>query len=340
MKFDFVIGNPPYQENIENRSEQPPVYHYLYDQAMDISSVVEFITPARFLFNAGKTPEKWNKKMLNDKHFKILEYEQNSSIIFPNTDIKGGVAITYRNASKDYGAIKNFIHLDELKSIKEKVNVDPLQNFSSLIFSNTSYKYSPSFYKENPEFAKRVSGGSKRYLSSSVFDKFPEAFSESQLEDDYVKIIGLKDRKRKFMWFKKSYLNPPSNFVNFKIILPASNGSGALGEVLSTPLIGEPLIGHTETFISIGSFDSQQEVSNCLKYIKCRFTRTLLGIRKITQGNKRPEIWNEIPLQDFTSSSDIDWSQPIANIDKQLYKKYSLSDEEINFIETNVKEME
>lgn len=340
MKFDFVIGNPPYQENLEHRSEQPPVYHYFYDSAIDIADNVEFITPGRFLFDAGKTPRKWNDKMLNDVHFKVLQYEQKSSKIFPNTDIKGGVAITYRSKKKDFGAIKTFIHLDELRLIKKRINVDPQNNFSKLVWSNTSYKYNSIFFKEHPEFKSRVSGGSKRYLSSSVFDKFPEAFYEKRPGSDYIKIIGLKGKKRKFMWFNRNYLNPPDNFEKFKVIIPASNGSGALGEALSTPLVGEPLVGHTETFISIGSFEIETQAIYCMKYIKTKFARTCLGIKKITQGNKRPDIWSEIPLQDFTSSSDIDWSQSIANIDKQLYKKYNLTEEEITFIESNVKEME
>ena len=338
--FDYVIGNPPYQENIDNRSEQPPVYHFFYDSAIEISDSVELITPARFLFDAGKTPNTWNKKMLNDEHFKVLLYEQNSANIFSNTDIKGGVAITVRNENKYYGAIKTFIHFEELQTIKKKINVDASNNFSNLIYSNTSYKYNPSFFEENKGFENRVSGGSKRYLSSSVFEKFPEAFLEEKPNDEYVKIIGLKKLKRKIMFFKKTYLNPPDNFENYKLIVPASNGSGAIGEVLSTPLIGEPLIGHTETFISIGNFETEQEANNCMKYIKSKFTRTLLGIKKITQGNKKASTWSEIPLQDFTSNSDIDWSKSIHEIDLQLYKKYGLDDKEIEFIESHVKEME
>ena len=337
--FDYVIGNPPYQENIENRSEQPPIYHFFYDAAISVSKCVEYITPARFLFDAGKTPSVWNKKMLNDTHFKVLMYEQNSQKIFANTDIKGGVAITVRNENKNYGKIETFIHFDELKTIREKVKTDKNNNFSNLIFSNTSYKYTPLFFNENDGFDKRVSGGSKRYLSSSVFEKFPEVFFENKPDGEYATIIGLKNLKRKRYFFKKAYLNPPTNFDKFKVIVPASNGSGAIGEVLSTPLIGEPLIGHTETFISIGSFDTIEEADNCLKYIKSKFARTLLGIKKITQGNKKAETWSEIPLQDFTSNSDIDWSKSIHEIDLQLYKKYGLDEKEIEFIETHVKEM-
>ena len=72
---------------------------------------------------------------------------------------------------------------------------------------------------------------------------------------------------------------------------------------------------------------------------KTKFSRALLGVLKITQDNP-PEKWKFIPLQDFTSNSDIDWTKSIAEVDQQLYKKYGLSEEEIQFIESKVKEME
>ena len=122
------------------------------------------------------------------------------------------------------------------------------------------------------------------------------------------------------------------------MFVPKSNGSGAIGEVLSTPLIGEPLIGGTQTFISIGAFDSRSEAEACLKYIKTKFARTMLGILKVTQDNPK-DTWRFVPLQDFTSGSDIDWSQSVAEIDRQLYKKYALTPDEIAFIEEKVSPM-
>ena len=122
------------------------------------------------------------------------------------------------------------------------------------------------------------------------------------------------------------------------MFLPAANGSGAIGEVLSTPLVGTPLVGHTQTFLTIGCFENKQEAENCLKYIKTKFARTMLGVLKITQANKKP-TWAYVPLQNFTDNSDIDWTKSIHDIDLQLYKKYKLSQEEINFIESHVEEM-
>lgn len=122
MKFDFVIGNPPYQEQTDSESSRmPPVYDKFMDASYRVGEKVELITPARFLFNAGYTPKAWNEKMLADPHFKVLFYEPNSSSIFPNTDIKGGIAISYRDDKQDFGAIGTFTKYPELNYILRKV---------------------------------------------------------------------------------------------------------------------------------------------------------------------------------------------------------------------------
>ena len=126
--------------------------------------------------------------------------------------------------------------------------------------------------------------------------------------------------------------------MTYNVLVPESNGSGAIGEVLSTPLIGTPLIGHSDTFLTIGNFKNEAEANACLKYVKTKYARVMLGILKATQHNPAP-TWKYVPLQDFTSSSDIDWSKSIHEIDEQLYKKYGLDKHEIDFIEKNVKEM-
>ena len=107
---------------------------------------------------------------------------------------------------------------------------------------------------------------------------------------------------------------------------------------MSSPIVVEPNVGYTQSFIGIGAVKNIEEAEAILKYIKTRFVRALLGILKRTQDNP-PERWKYVPLQDFTSSSDIDWSKSIAEIDEQLFVKYGLDDEEKNFIRTKVKEM-
>lgn len=90
MKFDFVIGNPPYQKPADATNRQEPVYQYFYDAAEKIADKYIIISPARFLFNAGLTPKAWNEKMLSDEHLTVEYYNKNSAQVFANTDIKGG----------------------------------------------------------------------------------------------------------------------------------------------------------------------------------------------------------------------------------------------------------
>ena len=234
MKFDFAIGNPPYQDNAigENDTYAPPVYNKFLDAAYAVADSVEMIHPARFLFNAGSTPKAWNEKMLNDPHFKVMHYEEDASKVFANTDIKGGVAITYRTSDAKYEPIVVFTKYPALNHILHKVNntIDFVP-MDTLVVTRTAYRLTEKLHQE-----------------------------------------------------------------------------------------------HTEA-------------TNLLKYIKSKFARAMLNVLKITQ-HLTPDVWKYVPRQDFTDKSDIDWSVSIANIDKQLYKKYGLSEEEIAFIETNVKEME
>lgn len=325
MKFDVVIGNPPYQEETKDTSDKP-IYNYFMSEAYKFADKVCFITPARFLFNAGKTPKKWNAKMLNDKHLKVAYYEQDSSNVFPNTDIKGGVAITYRDTQKNFGKIGTFTHFEELNNILRKVVDDRFESIFPIISVQMDYKFKPEY--------KILQAG----LTSNIFEKQSELFSKDKASEKQAKIMGRFNSKRTYRFIDEKYLILPENYNKFKVFLPESNGSGAIGEVLSTPLVGEPLVGHTQTFISFGAFDNREEAENLLKYIKTKFARTMLGTLKITQHNKAP-TWVNVPLQNFTNNSDIDWSQSIAQIDQQLYKKYGLSEKEIAFIEEKVREM-
>ncbi|STZ01543.1 Eco57I restriction-modification methylase [Moraxella lacunata] len=341
MKFDVVVGNPPYQDNIEHREEQPSIYQYFYDLAEKCGNKYCLISPARFLFNVGSTPAEWNRKMLNDEHLKVLYFNGNPRGVFDKNEIKGGVAIVYRDNDTNFGKIGIFTSYNELNDIVEKVVTENFTSIGELLHSNTSYKYSKLLWQENPTLVSRVSGGSKRYLSSSVFDNLHELFFDENPNDDkeYIQILGRQNNTRIFKWLRRDYLAEHPNMDKYKVLIPSSNGSGKLGETLSTPVIENPTQGHTETFISFGAFDNKIEAGNLLKYLKTKFARLMLGVVKVTQGNKTKEVWSKVPLQDFTENSDIDWTQSIGEIDKQLYQKYGLSDDEIAFIESKVREM-
>lgn len=351
MKFDYCIGNPPYQENMQNTSDVP-VYNDFMDAAYTVADKVELITPARFLFDAGKTPKDWNHKMLNDEHFKVMNYEVSSKNVFANTDIKGGVAIHYRDASSNFGAIGVFSAFKEMNTIRTKVLSFNEDSFSTIIYSAETYKFTQTMYDEHPEILDMkiivngeekplISEGHEKDLVSNIFDKLKDiVFFMDKPSDgnEYMQIYGRYNNDRCYMWIKRSYIADAENINSYKVFVPKANGSGAIGEILVTPVIGEPVIGHTQTFISIGNFSEKEVASNVLKYVKSKFCRTMLSMLKVTQINQRP-TWKLVPMQNFTSNSDIDWNKSISDIDKQLYQKYGLSDDEINFIETHVKEM-
>ena len=341
MKFDYAIRNPPYNDEQGTGNQKnfaAPVYNKFLDAAYEISDKVELIHPARFLFDAGATPKEWNQKMLRDPHLKVLFHEQDSSKVFANTSIKGGVAITYRDATRNFGAIETYTAYPELNTILKKVSSrNDFNSFGEIIANRGLYRFSKKAYAECPQEMEKITDSR---VGASSFERMPTLFTVDKPNDgkSYAQFFGLLKGKREYRWFRIDYFNKVESFEHYKVLLPAANGSGALGETLSTPIIGHPFIGHTETFLSIGNFIVESDAKACMNYIKSKFCRALLGVLKITQHNSADK-WKYVPLQDFTSNSEINWSASIHDIDQQLYKKYGLSQQEIDFIESHVKEM-
>ena len=343
MKFDYVIGNPPYQEEAPGTStSDKPVYHTFMDAAYSVSDKVELITPARFLFDAGATPSVWNRKMLNDTHFKVLQYESDAKYFFSSIELPGGIAISYRDATRNFGAMKQFIQYNELNKIARKVKEKHEKTLNSIMYPQNKFNLS-NLYEDFPILKTRIgSDGKDKRFRQIVMERFPEIFSE-QKSDDSLRTLGLIGRQREYRYISRRYVEYETWIDKYKVFVPFSNGaSGTLGKeparLISKPALGLPGDGITQTFIGIGEFGTKTEADNLMKYILSKFARILLGILKVTQGNK-PETWSYVPLQDFTAHSDIDWSKSVAEIDQQLYRKYDLTADEIEFIETHVKEM-
>lgn len=335
-KFYAVIGNPPYQETTDSDSTRmPPIYDSFMDEAYKVSDKVELITPARFLFDAGYTPHAWNEKMLNDSHFKVIHYETDSQQVFPGVEIKGGVAITYRDINTNYGPIGIFTKFDPLNAILKKVRKQTKEFIDGRVSSPLNYQLTDIAKKENPSLVNR--------LRSNAFTALSSLFHETIPNDGrhYITIIGLgSDKKRTKRYVRADYINDGKGILNYwNLLLPKSNGTGTFGESLSATMIAPPETGHLQTFISIGAFDTQEEALNAQKYIRTKFVRAMLGVLKVTQDNPSPK-WRFVPLQDFSPESDIDWSQSVSDIDKQLYRKYGLTPDEASFIESHVKEMD
>ena len=338
MKFNAIVGNPPYQVTTVGTSDTP-VYHLFMDVSFKLCPLVTLITPARFLFNAGKTSKDFNERVLNDEHFKVVWYKPKSAEVFPNVDIKGGVCVTLRNESASYGKIISFTHYKELNGIlKKTLEHEGFATIMDSIILQNKFNLD-ALYQDHPEYKEVIgSDGRERRLTTPIFGQL-DVFTEQAREGD-ICVLGLTgNNERTYRYIPRKYVEDNGNLDKYKVVVPASNGTGAIGEVLSTPLIGEPLIGYTQSFIGIGAFDTLPEAEACLKYVKSRFMRTLLGVLKITQHN-HTDVWRFVPLQDFSVGSDIDWSVSVAEVDRQLYAKYGLSEEEVAFIERMIKPME
>jgi len=270
----------------------------------------------------------------------VVHYEADATRLFPNTDIKGGVAVSYRDATTDFGAIGIFTPQEEMQDILGKATSGE-GNISDIGVSGYAYHFTDQMHVEHPEVRSLQSKGHDYDLKSNVLDKLTMIFLDSKPNDgeEYIQIIGRSKNERVSKFIKRSYINSVSNLDKYKIFLPKASGIGAFGEALAPAVVAEPGVGYTETFFSLGSFDTAQEAENLHKYLKTKSARALLSVSKKTHMIT-PTTFAHIPLQDFTAASDIDWSQSVAGIDRQLYAKYGLSDEEITFIETHVKEME
>lgn len=345
MKFDVIIGNPPYQEERtgDNKQFAPPVYNYFIDEAHKVADVTELVTPARFLFNAGSTPKEWNTKMLHDEHFKILHYENDSTKFFGGTTITGGVVISCYDNNKVFNPIRTFTIFPELNSIMSKVSErKDYKSLTEIIDIQSRFNLA-TLLEEYPEYTDATGGGRDNRLEKNIFEKVL-LFTDSPTNVDDIKILGIYHRERALKYISRKYIETTQPCLfKYKVIVSVSNGgAGNLGDnpvrIIGEPIIQGPGEGYTRTFIGIGAFEKEIEAGNCSKYLLTRFTRLMVGISKTTQMINR-DVWKYVPLQDFTPSSDIDWSKSIAEIDEQLFDKYGLDEQERHFIRTKVKEM-
>lgn len=335
MKFDVIIGNPPYQLSDGGaQASAMPIYNLFVEQSIKLKPrYLAMIIPSRWM-TGGKGLEKFRKKMLFDKHISKLHDFADSKECFQGVDIMGGVCyflwerdletecevfrhdVNGVSISKRYLAYKNdtvFIREEKLISIKSKVELLNEDLFEKIVSPNKPYG-----------------------LRGDVFD-FPEKYGLPHMLQDAgdFRVIGLSKNKRTYRYILKDYPLPrKENLDKWKIFMPRNHGCGPIGGSVQTPVLPMPIPATpnelcTETFIEIGPFNNKLERDNAMSYIKTKFFRTLVGIIKQDQGCSR-NVYHYVPMQDFNES----WT------DEKLYKKYNLTQEEIDFIESMIKPME
>lgn len=344
MKFDAIVGNPPYQMSDGGaQASATPVYNLFVDVSKKLNAnYISMIMPSRWM-TGGKGLDKFRDDMIHDKHFLVLHDYLNPKDCFNNVDIKGGVCYFLRDKNTE-SRCKIYSHTTE--GLYESTRYLAEENDDIFIRDNRLLQIKNSVFAIQTEMFDSIVSARKPYgleaetmLKASKYG-LPD-FSSEPYKNGY-RILGLGEKqKRMWKYIPKDYPIPKRNIAlnKYKVFIAEAYGCGAIGEVASTPVLSTPGELCTETFLQIGPFETEIEANNCCKYIYTKFFRAMVGIQKQTQHTTQ-KAYRFVPLQDFTDKSDIDWSKPVDEIGKQLYKKYNLTQEEIDFIEKTVKPME
>lgn len=346
MKIEAVVGNPPYQESDGGGTgdSAKPVYNDFIDIAKSMKpEVLSMICPSRWM-KGGKGLNNFRNNMMKDTHIKSIHDFENPADIFPAVHIDGGV--NYFLWSKTYEGKCHFYHkgLDNYEDESFRFLNNGI--IDTVIRDSRQIPIIEKALSQKEEKFSQIVSNRKPYGIATDLFNCPEKYKDLDLryvpKEGYLKIYGVKGNKggakRKEGYIKKTSLKSGiSSISKYKLFFSYAYSTGAT--VPPEVIIGKPYEVVTETFLQIGNFDTEKECKNCLQYIKSKFFRALLYFNRI-QKNASNKTFSIIPMQDFTKKSDIDWSKSIDEIDEQLYKKYDLSPDEIEYIKQKIKPME
>lgn len=344
VKFDVVIGNPPYQESDGGaNASATPTYHYFVELAKKLKpNNISLIMPSRW-YSGGKGLDKFRDEMLNDIHIRELFDFPNPDEVFPNTNIRGGVCVV--NWDNSYNAKDTLTRVVTFKNNKVTSDVYRSLKFAqsdTFIRDYTSVQIIEKINQVRKLDEGRISdfvSPLKPFGFRGFFTRDERFHNDTSELQKPVKCFG----KGTVGYVEREEVKVKTEWIDkWKVFTARANNIGTeLNDDNFNTIVGEPGTICTETYLVIGADLKLDENStnNLSNYLKTKFSRLLHGVAKTSHDAART-TYKFIPLQDFTVKSDIDWSQSIAEIDQQLYKKYGLSDEEIAFIEEKVKEME
>ncbi len=316
MKFDVIIGNPPYQISDGGaQASAKPLYHKFVQQAKKLNPrYMTMIIPARW-YSGGKGLDDFRDEMINDKRIRVLHDFINASECFPSVEIKGGVCYFLWNRDNqgdcEVNTHENGIIISKMNRFL-KGKSDIFIRFNDAI---------PILEKTNKHLEQSISN----IISSRKPFGIPTNFNDYTSEDGKnIKIYG----NNKIGFIAKNKIDKNIEWIDkWKIYIPKAIGSGNTKEDIIKPIIGIPNSICTETYIVLGPFESKQICENVVSYINTKFFHFLCGLKKITQ-DATAKVYDYIPMQDFNQSWD----------DEKLYKKYDFSQKEIEFIESIVRE--
>lgn len=341
MKFDAIVGNPPYQiMDGGAQASAKPVYNFFVEQSEALKpNYLSMIMPARW-YAGGKGLDDFRNMMLNDIHIKDFHDFVNPDELFPGTNIRGGLCFFLWDSNYDNTENLTFVHThnnDEIKTIKRHMQIKG---------SETFIRYSMAV-----GILEKINNKAAQFMSSYISPRKPfglegniiktSIYKETDIEmNDPIKCYG---KAKAVGYIERSKIKSHQEMIDvWKVYMPYANNIGTeLNDDNQNTFVGEPNSVCTETFIVAGATLNlnQNSATNLSMYLRTKFARLLLSLAKCSQhGTSKTYCY--VPMQDFSSQSDIDWSKSVSDIDQQLYRKYGLSEEEMEFVESMIKPME
>lgn len=343
MKFDAIVGNPPYQETLDS---QRGLARQVFPDFMKISTqlqsqYVSLVTPSRWFTAEAQDGSflKLRDYFKSNQHFEKLFNFPNSKDLFSNVEIAGG--ISYFLYSEKYDGKTEF-HITA--NGNETVSLRPLfeKDIEIVISDEKIYKIIERLRSKGFEPVSNITTGRDAFGIVGKKENVERISKETYFEGS----VELRCAHEEIRFIPRNFISKSVFLIDkWKIFTSKANGgAGILGDGKPVAIIGKAYMGEpgsvcTDSLLPFGPLNTQEDANNLLTYMKTKFFRFCVGILKTSQ-NLYQVVYRFVPLQDFTSHSDIDWSKSVAEIDVQLYKKYQLTNEEITFIESMIKPME
>ncbi|MDD3285911.1 MAG: Eco57I restriction-modification methylase domain-containing protein [Bacteroidales bacterium] len=335
MQFDVIIGNPPYQLSDGSGASSDaasPIYNKFIEEAIKLSpKFIIMITPSKWMVG-GRGLNKFREKMLNEKHLKYIYDYENASDCFPGLHIDGGV--NYFLWDRDFNGKTNYTYKSNNGVITKTIKYLKNDYFDYIIRDNRILSILEKIKSED-KLSSIISNTKPFGIRKYLFNE-PERYPDAKLKFNYypnsVKIYGVKGIKggaKRIIGYinKESITNNIESINKYKLFFTTSYSTNAIEP--PEIIIAEPNEVCTETFLMVGPFKFKKEQMNCYSFMQTNFFKTLLYFGKGTmQVNKN--VFGLVPMQDFNE----EWN------DEKLYKKYGLSQEEIDFIESMIRPME
>lgn len=341
MEFNAIVGNPPYQEVISedsSRSLAKQLFPSFVINAIELNpDYVSLITPARWF--AGNAQDqsfiKLRDFLRENNHISKIYYYQDANDIFDNVEIKGGIDYFLYESSYE-GKVEFNSYMNGYHDSKNRDLF--LEGMDIVLVNYEDYEIVEKVKINNPDFESfmNITTGRNPF---GIVGKEQTVLEMSEAEP-FEGSVELRCKKNEIRFMKPDNVKKNMEiFNNYKVFISKSAGDPKTDKkVIGMPYVGKKYTACTDSLISIGNFDNIIEAENLQKYLKTKFLRYLVSIYKSSQ-NVYQNVYELVPLQDFTNDSDITWSKSIKELDKQLYLKYELSDEVISRIECSIQEV-